>query len=120
LTKFPADFVTLSFYKIFGYPTGLGALIIRNGTKNKNSPLTSPDNASILKKTYFGGGTVAATLSDEHFSVPREGISERFEDGTISFLNITSLKYGFQAIQKFGISNIEKYVKKILAGKFIL
>jgi len=25
------DFVTLSFYKIFGFPTGLGALIVRNG-----------------------------------------------------------------------------------------
>ncbi|KNC86534.1 hypothetical protein SARC_01307 [Sphaeroforma arctica JP610] len=30
LTAVRADFVTVSFYKMFGYPTGLGALIIRN------------------------------------------------------------------------------------------
>jgi len=32
LTVYPADFVVCSFYKIFGYPTGLGALIVKNGT----------------------------------------------------------------------------------------
>ncbi|KAF1899021.1 hypothetical protein Lal_00019142 [Lupinus albus] len=31
LSKYPADFITISFYKLFGYPTGLGALIVRNG-----------------------------------------------------------------------------------------
>nr|POE73152.1 molybdenum cofactor sulfurase [Quercus suber] len=30
LSKYPVDFVVISFYKIFGYPTGLGALIARN------------------------------------------------------------------------------------------
>ncbi len=29
LTETPADFVDLSFYKLFGYPTGIGALILR-------------------------------------------------------------------------------------------
>lgn len=29
LTQFPADFVSISFYKMFGYPTGLGALLVR-------------------------------------------------------------------------------------------
>lgn len=28
LTQFPADFVSISFYKMFGYPTGLGALLV--------------------------------------------------------------------------------------------
>jgi molybdenum cofactor sulfurtransferase len=31
LSEYPADFVVLSFYKLFGYPTGLGALLVRNG-----------------------------------------------------------------------------------------
>jgi molybdenum cofactor sulfurtransferase len=39
------DFITVSFYKIFGYPTGLGALIV----KSELEP--------ILRKRYFGGGT---------------------------------------------------------------
>ena len=29
LSKVPADFVVMSFYKMFGYPTGLGALLVR-------------------------------------------------------------------------------------------
>ncbi|KAL0353416.1 UNVERIFIED_CONTAM: Molybdenum cofactor sulfurase [Sesamum angustifolium] len=30
LSKYKADFVVVSFYKLFGYPTGIGALIARN------------------------------------------------------------------------------------------
>ena len=71
--------------------------------------LTYQDTASILQKKYFGGGTVAASMSQEHFSIPRKGISEKFEDGTISFLTIISLQYGFEMIEKLGgIENIEK------------
>lgn len=29
----PFDFVTFSFHKLFGYPTGLGVLLVRNGNK---------------------------------------------------------------------------------------
>jgi len=29
------DFVTISFYKMFGYPTGVGCLLIRNATLNR-------------------------------------------------------------------------------------
>lgn len=29
LSHFPADFVVLSYYKIFGYPTGVGALVVK-------------------------------------------------------------------------------------------
>jgi Aminotransferase class-V len=29
LSVTPADFVTVSFYKMFGFPTGLGALLVR-------------------------------------------------------------------------------------------
>ena len=42
----PADFVALSFYKLFGYPTGVGALVARR------------DALAILRRRYFGGGTV--------------------------------------------------------------
>lgn len=30
LTKYPADFIPISFYKMFGWPTGIGALIVKN------------------------------------------------------------------------------------------
>lgn len=52
LANHPADFVSLSFYKIFGYPTGLGALLVSRRGETK------------LKKRYYGGGTVKIALSD--------------------------------------------------------
>lgn len=61
----PADFIPISFYKVFGFPTGLGALLVRN------------DAAGILKKAYFGGGTAAAYLSGEDYYVQAANISDR-------------------------------------------
>ena len=40
------DFVTISFYKMFGYPTGVGCLIVRDAVLPK------------LKRPWFAGGTV--------------------------------------------------------------
>lgn len=66
LSKSRPDFVVLSFYKIFGYPTGLGALLIKKRS------------ASILDdKRYYGGGTVDVVLSSERFHVKRTDIHER-------------------------------------------
>lgn len=62
----PADFIPISFYKMFGFPTGLGALLVRNHA------------AGILKKTYFGGGTAAAYLSGEDYYVHSANISDRW------------------------------------------
>lgn len=59
------EFVTISFYKMFGYPTGIGALLVRN------------QSISVLKKTYFGGGTVRVSIASENFHRDRESISER-------------------------------------------
>ena len=47
----------LSYYKIFGYPTGLGALLVHK----RALPLL------LKKKRYFGGGTVAVSLAEEDF-----------------------------------------------------
>ncbi|XP_045494036.1 molybdenum cofactor sulfurase isoform X2 [Colias croceus] len=81
------DFVCLSFYKVFGYPTGLGALIVNNKA------------ISVLsEKKYFGGGTVDIVLSNEDFHVKRESLYERFEDGTISFLSIIALKHCYDTL----------------------
>lgn len=102
LTEYPADFVTISFYKMFGYPTGIGALIVKN------------DAAKLLRKTYFGGGTVAAALSTEQYHVFRSGISEKFEDGTASFLSIASLKYGLDIIKDLNIENITSHTHSLI------
>ncbi|KAM9344702.1 molybdenum cofactor sulfurase [Symphorus nematophorus] len=95
----PADFIPISFYKIFGFPTGLGALLVRN------------DAASILKKTYFGGGTAAAYLSGEDYYVHAANISDRFEDGTVAFLDIIAVNHGFEALYRItgGMHNIQQH-----------
>lgn len=65
LQKHPADFIPISFYKMFGFPTGLGALLVRN------------DTATFLRKGYFGGGTAAAYLAGEDYYVPTPNTSYR-------------------------------------------
>ncbi|KAH6589357.1 hypothetical protein BASA50_010102 [Batrachochytrium salamandrivorans] len=86
----PADFAVISFYKMFGFPTGLGALIVRN------------DAAKLLLQTsrcYFGGGTVAAIAADTHYQTYKSGISEQLENGTLAFTEILSLIHGFNFIE---------------------
>lgn len=63
LKLYKPDFVCLSFYKVFGYPTGLGALIVKNSS------------AHVLRKKYFGGGTVQMAVDEEH--VFRQSLHER-------------------------------------------
>nr|XP_010945508.1 molybdenum cofactor sulfurase isoform X2 [Camelus bactrianus] len=99
LSVHQADFVPISFYKIFGFPTGLGALLVNNRS------------APLLRKTYFGGGTAAAYLAGDDFYIPRESVAERFEDGTISFLDIIALKHGFDALEHLtgGMENVRQH-----------
>ncbi|KAL5009872.1 hypothetical protein ScPMuIL_012177 [Solemya velum] len=90
LSCYKPDFVTISFYKMFGLPTGLGCLLVRNGSDR------------LLRKTYFGGGTVMVNCPKDWYYVARQGVSDRLEDGTVSFLDIIALKYGFEALQDLG------------------
>ncbi|KAL0964254.1 hypothetical protein UPYG_G00321370 [Umbra pygmaea] len=86
LQEYAADFVPISFYKIFGFPTGLGALLVQNET------------AALLRRAYFGGGTASAYLAGENYYVPTPSIANRFEDGTIPFLDIIALNHAFDAL----------------------
>ncbi|XP_011769631.2 molybdenum cofactor sulfurase isoform X2 [Macaca nemestrina] len=99
LSAHQADFVPISFYKIFGFPTGLGALLVHNRA------------APLLRKTYFGGGTASAYLAGEDFYIPRPSVAQRFEDGTISFLEVIALKHGFDTLERLtgGMENIKQH-----------
>lgn len=57
LTAYPADFVTISFYKMFGYPTGVGCLIVKN------------EAIDYMNKVYWGGGSVLQTVSRDEGSI---------------------------------------------------
>ena len=79
LSSVKPDFVVISFYKMFGYPTGLGALLIRNSS-----------SCILERRDYFGGGTVDLALVRKSEVYRRSNISQKFEDGTIDFLGKSS------------------------------
>jgi selenocysteine lyase/cysteine desulfurase len=97
LSEVKPDFVTISFYKMFGYPTGVGALLIRKAIFQK------------LKRPWFAGGTVnfASVQGSGHYLAPNEAA---FEDGTVNYLNIPAIKTGLQHLEKVGIKTIGKRV----------
>lgn len=88
LSKSAADFVCFSFYKIFGYPTGLGALLV------------SRRGQELLRKKYYGGGTVQIAMAQENWHVKRQRFHDRFEDGTIPFLSIIAVLNGFNTLER--------------------
>lgn len=65
LSIFKPDFVCLSFYKMFGYPTGIGALLVKNASSD------------VLEKVYYGGGTVDVALGSERFHRKRQVLHQR-------------------------------------------
>lgn len=97
--RYKPDFATLSFYKIFGFPTGIGALLVRNSS------------AWVLERRYFGGGTVAASTARQRFCALRPNISERFEDGTLPYLDIIALRHGFDTLENLagGMETISQH-----------
>lgn len=102
LTAVQPEFVVLSFYKMFGYPTGLGALLIHRSAYEK------------LHRPWFAGGTVnfASVQADGHRLAHGEAA---FEDGTINYLNIPALKFGLQHLERVGIETIQTRVRCLTA-----
>lgn len=101
LKKHKPNYVAISFYKIFGYPTGLGCLLIRK------------DSFGKLKKRWFAGGTVslAAVNSPSHFLTENH---ERFENGTLNYLDIPAIKIGLDYIESIGIKRINERVQSLM------
>jgi selenocysteine lyase/cysteine desulfurase len=91
------DFVPISFYKMFGYPTGIGALIARKSALAK------------LHRPWFAGGTitVASVQGDKYYMA--DGASA-FEDGTIDYLNIPAVEIGLKHVESIGYEVIRERV----------
>ncbi|MBL8080378.1 MAG: aminotransferase class V-fold PLP-dependent enzyme [Anaerolineales bacterium] len=100
LSKVKPDFVPVSFYKIFGYPTGLGALIARKSALAK------------LHRPWFAGGTitVASVQGDKYYLA--DGAAA-FEDGTLDYLNIPAIEIGLRHIESIGYDIISERVKTL-------
>ncbi len=105
LSRWRPDFAALSFYKIFGYPTGVGALIARHEALAK------------LHRPWFAGGTisVASVQADRFF--PAAG-GAAFEDGTLDYANLPAVEIGLDFVERVGIDLIHDRVQ-CLAGWLI-
>ena len=91
------EFVTVSFYKMFGYPTGIGCLLARR------------DALARLRRPWFSGGTIwgVSVQGGWHRLLDDEGA---FEDGTLNFLSIPDVTTGLAWISDIGIDLIHRRV----------
>ena len=91
------DFVPISWYKLTGYPTGVGCLIARREALGR------------LWRPWFAGGSVylASVQGDWHTLPPGQA---GFEDGTLNFLQIPDLESGLSWINGIGMDRIHQRV----------
>ena len=91
-------FVSISFYKMFGYPTGVGCLLVRK------------DALPALRRPWFAGGTVnfASVQGQRHLLAPGEA---GFEDGTLNYLAIPAVAIGLRHLASIGIDTIQTRVR---------
>jgi len=87
------DFVPVSFYKMFGYPTGVGCLIARKSALRK------------LRRPWFSGGTIeVVSVQGDTYSLA-EG-ARAFEDGTINYLLLPAVEIGLKHLKSIGMETV--------------
>ncbi|HEX5504284.1 MAG TPA: aminotransferase class V-fold PLP-dependent enzyme [Thermomicrobiales bacterium] len=105
LGRWHPDFVSLSFYKMFGYPTGIGCLLARK------------DAAGRLRRPWYAGGTItfSSVVAFGHYLTPGPA---GFEDGTVNYLGLPAVELGLKHLEAIGIETIHTRVQ-CLAGWLI-
>jgi molybdenum cofactor sulfurtransferase len=106
LSRVKPDYVPLSFYKMFGYPTGMGALVVRRTALAK------------LVRPWFAGGTITLAsvqgVGWHHLAPGAAG----FEDGTADFLGMPAVAIGIAHLNSVGIDVIHQRVSAL--GNWLL
>jgi selenocysteine lyase/cysteine desulfurase len=99
------EFVMVSWYKLFGYPTGVGCLIARRSALAR------------LSRPWFSGGTIkiVAVAIPWHDMASDESA---FEDGTLNFLSIPDVLFGLDWLANIGMHVIATRVR-CLTGWFL-
>jgi molybdenum cofactor sulfurtransferase len=98
LGRWHPDFVCLSFYKMFGYPTGVGCLLARKAALRS------------LRRPWFAGGTITvASVQGRgwHSLRPEEA---GFEDGTVNYLALPAVEIGLRHLAAIGLETIHTRV----------
>lgn len=103
LREIDPDFACISFYKIFGHPTGIGALLVKRSSWHSLTPkdkvVSSLENK--MQRNYFGGGGVDVVLPGADFVSLRSSVAS-LHHGTVNFRGIISLLPGFREIASLG------------------
>jgi selenocysteine lyase/cysteine desulfurase len=96
------DFAVLSFYKIIGFPTGVGCLLMRRSL------------VDTLTRPWFAGGTItiASVAGDGHYLHRDEA---GFEDGTVDYLNLPAVAEGLTFVADLGLDAIHRRVACLTA-----
>ncbi|OCH89433.1 PLP-dependent transferase [Obba rivulosa] len=89
LTETPVDAMAISFYKMFGFPTGVGALIVKESVLSR------------LERPWFAGGTVDVVQAPGTIVTMSADLHERFEDGTINYLNLPAITDGLRFLSAY-------------------
>ena len=97
LSRWHPDFVDLSFYKMFGYPTGTGCLLARKAAARK------------LRRPWYAGGTItfSSVVAGDHYLTPGPA---GFEDGTVNYLSLPAVELGLRCLESVGIERIHTRV----------
>jgi selenocysteine lyase/cysteine desulfurase len=97
LARVQPDFASVSFYKMFGYPTGVGCLLVRHQALAR------------LRRPWFAGGTVnfATVGGRHHLRSPGEA---GFEDGTLNYLGIAAVEIGLRHLASAGLDRVHTRV----------
>jgi molybdenum cofactor sulfurtransferase len=100
LSRWHPDFVALSFYKMFGWPTGVGCLLARREALAK------------LQRPWFSGGTIVAAFVQREYYQSAPGAAH-FEDGTVNYLSLPAVEIGLCHLERIGIETIHTRVSAL-------
>ena len=105
LSRWHPDFVAASFYKMFGWPTGIGCLLARR------------DALAKLERPWFSGGTIVAAFVQRQYYQSAPGAAH-FEDGTVNYLNLPAVEIGLDLLDRVGLETIHTRVAAL--GSWLL
>ncbi|KAG8804883.1 hypothetical protein FRC17_005851, partial [Serendipita sp. 399] len=84
-----ADAMAVSFYKMFGYPTGVGALIAKKSF------------LSTLRRKWFSGGTVDFVQAPGQLTLHAKDLTARFEEGTLNYSSLSAIAPGLEFLTNY-------------------
>jgi selenocysteine lyase/cysteine desulfurase len=96
------EFVPVSWYKVFGYPTGVGCLLARRDAFAR----------LLRRRPWFSGGTIVAVSVQGNWHKLAED-ETAFEDGTLNFLAIPDVTEGLAWMDSIGMDAVREHVEHL-------